>query len=213
MIRKQAVDNGSLVKTTDYIEGFVYENGTLAYFGMSEGRIRNAAGSLKAEYIITDQQGNARVSFEEQNGLAVVRQENSYYPFGLSMPGNTIPTAANKNLYNGGAEWQDDFGDLPDLQQTFYRMYDAALGRFIAVDPMAEASESFGTYYYAMDNPIMFNDPLGDLTQQGDQGGYAAQPQAVNFSGGYGRIGSGSGNHWSDALSAGYDERQAESAR
>ncbi len=167
VIRKQAVDNGSLVKTTDYIEGFVYENGTLAYFGMSEGRVRNTAGSLKSEYIIQDQQGNARVSFEEQNGIAVVRQENSYYPFGLSMPGNTVPTAANKNLYNGGAEWQDDFGDMPDLQQTFYRMYDAALGRFITVDPIAEASESFGTYHYAMDNPIMFNDPLGDKAAAG----------------------------------------------
>jgi len=193
LIRKQAVDNGSVVKTTDYIDGFVYENGTLAYFGSSQGRVRNAAGSLKPEYIIKDQQGNARVSFEEQNSLAVVRQENSYYPFGLSMPGNALPTAANKNLYNGGAEWQDDFGDLPDLQQTFYRMYDAALGRFIAVDPVADASDSFGTYHYALDNPVMFNDPLGDQVDPMTQtyGG---------MHGGYGRIGSGSGNHWSDNL-------------
>ncbi|WP_165585748.1 DUF6443 domain-containing protein [Pedobacter nototheniae] len=203
MIRKQAIDNGALVKTTDYIEGFVYENGTLAYFGATEGRVRNAAGNLKQEYIIKDQQGNARVSFEEQNGIAVVRQENSYYPFGLSMPGNTVPTAANKNLYNRGSEWQDDFGDLPDLQQTFFRMYDAALGRFIAVDPMAEASESFGTYHYSMDNPVMFNDPMGDLTQQGDPGGRSNEPQAVNFHGGYGRIGAGSGNHWSDGIGYG----------
>lgn len=193
IIRKQAVDNGSLVKTTDYIEGFVYENGTLAYFGMSEGRVRNAAGSLKPEYIIQDQQGNARVSFEEQGGVAVVRQENSYYPFGLSMPGNALPTAANKNLYNSGAEWQDDFGDMPDLQQTFYRMYDAALGRFIAVDPMAEASESFGTYHYSFDNPVMFNDPLGDQ----------ADPTTQSYGGmhgGYGRVSPGSGNHWSDGM-------------
>jgi len=73
----------------------------------------------------------------------------------MSMPGNAIPTAANKKLYNGGAEWQDDFGDMPDLQQTFYRMYDAALSRFFAVDPMAEGGEGFNNCQYALDNPVM----------------------------------------------------------
>ncbi|MGN8055121.1 DUF6443 domain-containing protein [Pedobacter sp. 22163] len=166
LIRKQAFDNYNLVKTTDYIGGFVYENNVLSYFGMAEGRVRNNGGTLKLEYMIKDQQGNVRVSFEEQNGVAVVRQENSYYPFGLTMPGSVIPTDANRKLYNDGSEWQDDFADLPDLQQTFYRMYDAALGRFVAVDPMPEAGESLGTYHYAMDNPVMFNDPMGDVSQR-----------------------------------------------
>jgi len=179
------VDNGNLVKTTDYIEGFVYENGALSYFEMSEGRIRNAAGSLKPEYIIKDQQGNARVSMEEQNGVAVVRQENSYYSFGLSMPGNAIPTAANKNLYNGGDEWQDDFGDLPDLQQTFYRMYDAALDRFIAVDPVAEASEDMTVYQYALNNPIIFNDPLGDKADYNEYWNNIISQMQSGYSGHY----------------------------
>ena len=125
---------------------------------MSEGRV----GTLTNEYMIKDQQGNVRVSFENNAGTALVRQENSYYPFGLIMPGSVTPTSANKNLYNGGSEWQDDFGNLPDLQQTFYRNYDGALGRFIGVDPVAEADMS--TYHYAANNPVMFNDPLGDQT-------------------------------------------------
>jgi RHS repeat-associated protein len=186
LIRKQAFDNNSLVKTTDYIGGSVYENNVLSYFGMAEGRVRNTGGTLKLEYMIRDQQGNVRVSFEEQGGLAVVRQENSYYPFGLTMPGSVTPTAANKNLYNGGSEWQNDFGDLPDLQQTFYRMYDAALGRFVAADPMAEASESMTVYQYALNSPLIFNDPLGDKAA-----GYFPNSH---------RIGPGSGNHWSDGM-------------
>jgi len=203
MIRKQAYDNGTLVKTTDYIGGFVYEGGTLAYFGMAEGRVRNAGGTLTSEYMIKDQQGNVRVSFESSGGTAVVRQENSYYPYGLTMPGSVTPTAPNKNLYNGGSEWQDDFGNLPDLQQTFYRMYDAALGRFLGVDPVPEHAESMGTYQYAFANPVMFNDPLGD--QGGDYyqnptGGGSGGAQAVYFHGGYRRIGSGSGNNWSDGM-------------
>ena len=83
------------------------------------------------------------------------------------MPGNALPTAANKNLYNGGSEWQDDFGDLADLQQTFFRMYDAALGRFTGADPMAEASESMTVYQYALNSPLIFNDPLGDKAAGG----------------------------------------------
>ncbi|PWG77842.1 hypothetical protein DDR33_25375, partial [Pararcticibacter amylolyticus] len=71
LVRKQQYDNNSLQKTTDYIAGFVYENGALSYFGMAEGRVRNTGSSLKAEYMVKDYQGNVRVSFEEQNGQAV----------------------------------------------------------------------------------------------------------------------------------------------
>lgn len=95
----------------------------------------------------------------------MVRQENSYYGFGLSLANSPLPplTDNNKNLYNGGSEWQNDYGNLPDLQQTFYRNYDAALGRWIAVDPVAESAEDMSVYQYAGNNPIMMNDPLGDL--------------------------------------------------
>ncbi len=164
LLRKQVYDAYVLQKTTDYIDGFVYENGTLAYFPMAEGRVRNNSGTLKNEFMITDQLGNVRVSFEESSGVAVVRQENSYYPFGLIMPGGYTPSSPNKNLYNAGSEWQEDFGDLPDLYSTFYRNYDAALGRFVAVDPMADAAESWTSYQYGYNNPLIFNDPLGDLT-------------------------------------------------
>lgn len=162
LLRKQQYDNNVLQKTTDYIDGFVYEDNVLSYFGMAEGRVRNSGTVLKPEYIITDYQGNARVSFEEQNGQAVVRQENSYYPFGLVMPGGLVPTQPNRNLYNGGSEWQNDFADLPDYYGTFYRNYDAALGRFIAIDPLAEENGSITPYHYAVNNPIGFNDPMGD---------------------------------------------------
>jgi hypothetical protein len=52
---------------------------------------------------------------------------------------------------------------LPDYYQTFFRNYDQALGRFVALDPMAEESESLTGYQYSVNNPIMFNDPLGDM--------------------------------------------------
>jgi RHS repeat-associated protein len=68
----------------------------------------------------------------------------------------------NKHLYNGGSEWQNDYSNLPDYYQTFYRNYDAVLGRFVGVDPMPESVADLTTYNYAGNNPIRFNDPLGD---------------------------------------------------
>lgn len=89
--------------------------------------MRNSSGTLTFEYFIRDHLENVRVSFDGTGSSAVVRQDNSYYPFGMTMPANTLPTTLNNNLFNGGSEWQNDFGNLPDLYQTFYRNYDAAL--------------------------------------------------------------------------------------
>jgi len=177
LIRKQSYDNGVPQTTTDYIDGFVYlttSTGTLlSYFPMPEGRVRNTSTTgvtLKPEYIINDQQGNARISFEESTttpGMAVVRQENSYYPSGEIMPGSLVAFPAgntdNKQLYNGGSEWQNDFSNLPDYYETFYRNYDAALMQFIAVDPEPESAESMTTYQYANNNPVVHNDPMGNF--------------------------------------------------
>jgi len=128
----------------------------------------NVSGTLKPEYVITDQQGNARMSFKDNGGGAVqVLQENSFYAFGKAMPGSpvTLPTNPNKNLYNGGSEWQNDYADLPDYYQTFFRNYDPNIGRFISVDPMADVAADLSVYHYSGNNPVMFNDPMGDMTQ------------------------------------------------
>ena len=93
ILRVKQYNNGIVQQTLDYVDGFVYLDGTLSYFGMAEGRVRNTGSALKPEYMLTDYQGNVRVSFEEQNGAAVVRQENSFYAFGLIMP-NTHPSDA-----------------------------------------------------------------------------------------------------------------------
>jgi RHS repeat-associated protein len=48
--------------------------------------------------------------------------------------------------------------DLP------YRNYDAALGRFHQIDPLAQTSHSMTPYHYAGNNPIGANDPSGLLS-------------------------------------------------
>jgi RHS repeat-associated protein len=135
------------------------QNLVLSYFATSEGRVRYSAGTYTFEYFIRDHLGNVRVSFDGTGTTAVARQENSYYPFGMTLPGNNLPTSANNDLFNNGSEWQSDFSNLPDLYLTSNRNYDPELGRFISVDPIADANESISTYQYAGNNPIGFNDP------------------------------------------------------
>ena len=114
----------------------------------------------------------------------------------------------NKNLYNGGSEWQNDTkavnAGVPDYYQTFYRNYDPAIARFVSVDPEAEGAESIGDYHYAGDNPIVYNDVMGDMvnvkTNQPILQGEINDPAIENDGGGYvdpaGSIGTNSDPNW-----------------
>lgn len=168
-IRKTSND-GTRTQVTDYVGSLVLENQQLSYYSMPEGRVRVSGNQRIFEYFITDHQGNTRISFEADRGVAKVVQENHYYPFGLTMGGgiqNTpLPSEPNRRLYNGGAELQDDFGGAYGIYSTFYREYDPVLGRFNAVDPKVDMLNATTPYQYAFNNPIRFNDPNGDIPRR-----------------------------------------------
>ena len=69
----------------------------------------------------------------------------------------------NRYGYNGGNEYEDE-GEL-NYSNTFYRKYDAQIGRFTGVDMLAENFVSLNPYNYGNNNPVMFNDPTGALNQ------------------------------------------------
>jgi len=192
VIRKRTYDNNILQTTTDYIGGMVYTNNTLAYFPIPEGRVVNNTGTLTPEYVITDQQGNARVGFNNTGtgGTTKVVQENSYTGFGLVLANSAVSGGSNKKLYNGGSEWQNDYNNQPDYYQTFYRNYDAAIGRFVGTDPQPESSESMTPYQYAGNNPVMMKDPMGNypVRKRG-----LSEGSFYSGSGGLGEPGGGNG--------------------
>jgi RHS repeat-associated protein len=98
-----------------------------------------------------------------------VLQYNEYYPFGLQNSNTFTRTGAKNNyLYDAGNE----LNATTDWYETFFRGYDAALGKFLQVDPMADKFASISTYNYGLNNPILFNDPAGAEVNPGR--GYAS---------------------------------------
>ena len=89
-----------------------------------------------------------------------VVQYNEYYPFGLQTANSWTRenTTGNNFLGNGGTELNTT-SNLYDLQ---YRNYDPILGRMNQVDPMATKYASLTPYNFSFNDPVMFNDPLGD---------------------------------------------------
>ncbi len=133
---------GNVSKTTDFIGNYVYENGIPAYNIYDDGRlIFNPDGSYFAEAYLKDHLGNVRVAFTKEHQQLVVRQVNSYYPFGMNIKELSLSApqtkSPNKYLYNGKL-MQDEMG----LNYLDYgaRMYDPVLGRWHGIDPLAEKS-------------------------------------------------------------------------
>ncbi|WP_260143487.1 RHS repeat-associated core domain-containing protein, partial [Elizabethkingia anophelis] len=144
-------------KTTDYLDGFQYENGVLQFVPTSEGYY----DVVKNKYIYnyTDHLGNVRLSYTKgASGGAEIIEENNYYPFGLKHQGynsNSLANNAYQYKYNG-----------KELQETgMYdygaRMYMPELGRWGVVDPLAEKMTRHSPYNYAFNNPIRFIDSDG----------------------------------------------------
>ncbi len=93
-------------------------------------------------------------------------ETNEYYPYGLKMANISYKasmTMTNRYGWNGGNEYEDE-GEL-NYSNTFYRKYDAQIGRFTGVDIRAEEAAFINPYQFGYNNPIMFSDPDGDLSQ------------------------------------------------
>ena len=141
---------GGATTTTDYCGNVVYENGAQKLLITEEGYI--TLSDNKYYYYLKDHQGNNRVVIN-QSGAA--EETNHYYLFGgvFASSTSTQPYKYNSKEYDTkkGLNWYD-YGA---------RHYDAVLGRFMTVDPLAEKYYSESLYTYCYSNPINCIDPNG----------------------------------------------------
>jgi len=187
---KKTVTDGTNIDVTEYIDGFQYTgnqtNVNLDFFPTAEGYVKvliNDLGGTVYNYVFQymDHLGNIRMKYGEdpQNNYALtILEEDHYYPYGLAHKGyngnhrvfditgvNIILTPVNSFLGDtytygfGGKEQQEEFGIA--MYDFGARNYDSALGRWMNIDPLAEAIRRHSPYNYAFNNPNYFIDADG----------------------------------------------------
>jgi len=175
-LRRRIVTDGAVVNTTDYVAGFQYDNSTLDFLPQPEGFVKsNPDGSFTYRYAIRDHLGSTRVVVNQDGTLS---QKNDYYPFGQEI--YRVTGGAQWNYKYNGKESQIALG----LNWNNYgaRYYDAQLGRWHVVDPMADKMRRWSTYNYAFDNPMRFIDPDG-MAPMGDPPGLGYIKRELNAAG------------------------------
>jgi len=145
-------------KKLTYNGSFVYEGSSLKYILNAEGRYVANGSKGAYEYNITDHLGNVRMVLDESGN---VDQISNCYPFGMRF--GTSGSSSNKYLYNG-KELQEE----TDWLDYGARMYDASIGRFHTIDPMADKFLWQSPFVYANNNPVNLIDYNGESGQEPD---------------------------------------------
>ena len=123
------------------------------------------------QYYLTDHLGNTVVIFEDKDGDGEITQTGNpitnevidrylYYAFGLrwEMPEPYEIDYDDENHYRYNSKEWDRISEWYDYG---WRWYDPVIGRWNAVDPLAELGPQFSPYMYSFNNPVYYIDPDG----------------------------------------------------
>jgi RHS repeat-associated protein len=164
-------------KTTKYAGNYIYEDRTtiiyggsvttseLQFFNHPEGYVQNNNGIFNYVYQYKDHLGNVRLSYTDVSTTSTpvleIIEESNYYPFGLKHKGynNVVSSNGNSTAQKfgfGGKELNEELG--LDWHDFGARNYDAALGRWMNIDPLAEVMENHSPFNYGLNNPIYYRD-------------------------------------------------------
>ncbi|MCB9047774.1 MAG: hypothetical protein H6550_16685, partial [Chitinophagales bacterium] len=192
-------DNTTLIKSTKYVGGFVYENDTLRYFASPEGRVVVNDGNYEYQYALSDHQGNTRTVFtskeETMEFMATfettgsgLREDTDLYE---NVDGNNEVSFPSANHTSGGSKVYKMNQTTPSGPGIMLRVYPGD-----TVEPSVyayhENSSGYGTYSTSLAAMVTavagafgganggggesqaiydtFNDALGVLGLGGNQG-------------------------------------------
>ena len=123
------------------------------------------------EYEMTDHLGNVMSAILDRKILSIDGDGNlfyhpyitsyiDYYPFGYPIIERSYDIPHYRNLFNGQEADNEVYGKGAVLGYEF-RQYDARIGRWWSVDPMADKYPGVGPYVFCADSPMMLVDPSG----------------------------------------------------
>src|SRR5690606_12957951 len=142
-----------------YVEDATGE--TLTFFNHPEGYVEpNTGNGYDYVYQYKDHLGNIRLSYKDNNGSLEIVEENNYYPFGLEHKGYGAPTVSEHPYKYNGKELNKELG--LDWYDYGARNYDAAIGRWMNLDNLAEQYKTSSPYHYAGNIPILYYDIDGN---------------------------------------------------
>ncbi|CAL2063827.1 hypothetical protein T190820D02B_60001 [Tenacibaculum sp. 190524A05c] len=121
-------------------------------------------------YQYKDHLGNIRLSYTDNNNDGVITasteiiEEKNYYPFGLQHKGynndrSSIGNSKAEMFSFGGKELNEELG--LEWHDFHARNYDASLGRWMNIDPLAEDYYEWSPYNFVYNSPLKFIDPTG----------------------------------------------------
>ncbi|MGX5687417.1 DUF6443 domain-containing protein [Arcticibacter tournemirensis] len=162
--------NGSVDRTTYYLDGIQYEQGQLSFITTEEGRVHKVGQEYIYKYDICDYAGNVRVTVQpspSNSANAQIVQINNYYPYGYQIISDdpnfmvSYVSGERSDYLFSGKEFLGENG----LNQYDYgaRFYDPVIGRFNSIDPLSEQRAWVSPFNYGQNNPINRNDPTGAL--------------------------------------------------
>ena len=166
-LSKQTISSSGSTEKYDYVNGIIYRNGAPMRISTPYGHLKVSETDISEEFLniespayyydYKNQVGNVVASYTtDEDGVARIRQEDHYYPFGMRIPGLSVNNSVdNKFLYNN-KEFEDEFN--LDWYHYGVRFYDPQLGRWHSIDP---ADEFFSPYVYCHNDPVNFLDPDG----------------------------------------------------
>jgi RHS repeat-associated protein len=120
-------------------------------------------------YIYASNESNLDVFFDNLEVVhtrGAILEESHFGAWGNRLEGLCSKAAVvkgNKFQYNGKELQSQEFSDGSGLEEYDYgaRHYNAQIGRWMCVDPLADVSRRWSPYNYCYNNPLRFTDPDG----------------------------------------------------
>ncbi|MEU5858193.1 RHS repeat-associated core domain-containing protein [Nocardiopsis dassonvillei] len=131
----------------------------LRYYQHADDTVAVRDTDGKVSWIFSDHHGTGELAIDSATGEVTQRRFTAY----------------GENRNGGAGTWPDERGfvggtmdESTGLTQLGARAYDAAIGRFISVDPVLDLTDpqQMHGYAYANNNPVTYSDPDGLLVRK-----------------------------------------------